>query len=173
MFNGNFSISQGVDYQSFTLTDTSTGTDPSLIDRKVYLFKADGTTLTPIGASNAYIDWPISQSSIVINLLDRDYALRIECDWLSSSPLPSPSTYTQTILNAFTSNSENFYAGLTRMQASNPLLVSDNNFYSNKSKLRLFIDDAVQSVTEMQDVYLAQNSLDEAYNLISNQQVYF
>lgn len=172
-FNGNFSISQGTDISSFTLTDTSTGSDAGLTDRRIYLFHPDGTTLVPIGSTNAYIDWPIANSTITISLLDKDYALRIEVDWISSAPLAPPSTYTQTILYAFTSNSEDFYAGLTRMQASNPVLVNDNHFYDNKMKLRLFIEDALDAVANMNDVYLAQNCLNQAYDLIVNQQVNF
>ena len=172
-FNGSFSISQGTDPISFTLTDTSTGSDGGLTDRRIYLFHPDGTTLVPTGSVNSYIDWPIANNSITLSLLDKDYALRIEVDWISSSPLPPPSSYSETIPYAFTSNSENFYGSLTRMQSSNPLLVNDGDFFKNKSELRTHIDDATQAIDEMNDVFLAQSALNDAYKLILNQQVYF
>ena len=172
-FNGAFTISQGTDIHSFTLTDTSTGSDGGLTDRKVYLYKSDGTTLVAKGASNPWIDWPIANNTITISLLDRDYCLNIEVDWVSSAPLAPPSTYTLTILKNFPSNSESFYSGLTQEQAANPLLVNDNHWFENKSKLRLFIDDSNQAATIMNDIFLAQQSLNAAYNYIQNADTYF
>lgn len=172
-FVGNFSISQGTDPTQFTLTDTSIGSDPSLTGRRVYLYLADGTTLVPVGSPTSYIDWPISDTTITITLLTRDYALNIEVDWLSSSPLPPPSTYTLTTMKGFTSNTESFYGGLTQMQASNPLLVNDNHYFENKSKLRTFIDDTINAVDTMNNIFLAQQSLNDAYDMIQNADTLF
>lgn len=172
-FNGAFTISQGTDIHSFTLTDTSTGSDGGLTDRKVYLYKADGTTLVAQGATNPWIDWPIANNTITISLLDRDYCLNIEVDWISSAPLGPPSTYTLTILKNFTSNSESFYSGKIQEQASNPLLVDDNRWFENMSRLRLFIDNSNQAATIMNDIFLAQQNLNQAYNLIQNENIYF
>lgn len=168
MFNGAFSISQTTDPQSFTLTDTSTGTDAGLTDRQITLFKSDGTTLVPAGSATSYIDWPIANGPILIPLLIRDYALNIQVNWISSAPLAPPSTYTLTILNGFTSNSESFYGSLTQKQSQNRLLVNDNNFWPNKSKLRTLIDDCTQAVDVLNNILLAQDSLDEAYQMIQN-----
>lgn len=172
-FNGAFTISQGTDPHSFTLTDTSSGSDTNLTDRKIYLYKSDGTTLVTQGSSTTWIDWPIANNTITISLLDRDYCLNIEVDWISSSPLVPPSTYTLTILKNFTSNSESFYSGKLQEQSANPLLVDDNHWYENMSKLRLFIDNSMQAAVIMNNIFLAQQNLDKAYNFIQNENTYF
>lgn len=171
-FNGAFTISQGTDPKSFVITDTSTGTDVNLTARKIYLYLADGTTLVPSGSANAWIDWPIANGPITISLLTKDYSLNIEIVWVSSSQLPSPSTYLQFQLKTFTANLELFDYGLTQMMADNNLLVTDGKFFLNKELLRLFIDDATNATT-YNDQYNAQLNLDAGYNLQQNQSTNF
>jgi len=175
-FNGAFTLSQGTDPTSFSLTDTSTGSDPSLTDRRVYLYLADGTTLTPEGSSTAYIDWPIvSGIGDVFDLtgiLQRDYSINISVQWISSSPLPDPSTYTANQLYTFTANLLSFCLGLTQIQSGNPILINDNGYFPNRNKLRVFIDDAINCNT-YNDQFNAQRSLDDAYKMQQNQKAYF
>lgn len=172
-FNGAFLISQGTDVHSFILTDTSTGSDGGLTDRRIYLYLSDGSTLVPVGSATTYIDWPIANGPITISLLDKDYALNIDVEWISSSPLSPPSTYSLTILKAFTSNSEAFLAMLTTMLATNRLLLDNNNFFYNKMKVRGLVDDATFSADNMNNIDLAQDSLNEVYKFILNQSTYF
>lgn len=175
-FNGAFSISQGVDPTSFSLTDTSTGADGGLTGRRIYLYKSDGTTLVPTGSSTTYINWPlVSGIGDVINLtgiLAKDYSLNITVVWVSSSPLSPPSTYTLAILKTFTGNIQLFAYGLTQLQAGNPLLVNDCGYFPNKSKLRVLIDDAINCET-FNDQYNSQLSLNAAYALQVNAKSYF
>src|ERR1700761_896787 len=143
-FNGQFSISQGSDVTSLTLEDTSTGSDTNLTDRRIYLIKSDGTTLVPQGSSTTYIDWPLTDGNSIAltGILAQDWCLNIQVIWTSSSPLPSPSSYTFNILQAFTDNLILFAYGLSELQSGNPFLVTDNDYFSNKSKLWVLIDDA-------------------------------
>jgi len=174
-FNGAFTIGLGTDPTSFTLNDTSTGSDTNLTDRRIFLYKADGTTLVPVGSPTTYIDWPLSAgaSITITGLIAQDYCLNIEVDWISSSPLAPPSTYTLTILTAFTGNSEQFNGTLIQMQATNPLLVNDNKWFENASKLRQYIENAVNAANPMNNIGLSQSSLNLAYQLIQNATTYF
>jgi hypothetical protein len=174
-FNGAFTISQGTDPSSFTVNDTSTGTDAALTDRQIYLQLADGTYLTPSGSSTNYIDFPLSAGSSItlVGILPRDYAISITVNWISSAPLPSPSTYTETNSYCFTQYSEQFYYTLTQQQVANPTIVNDTFYYGNKGILRTQIDSAAQAVSQGNDIANSQFCLDLAYNLISNSNDYF
>jgi len=175
-FVGQFSISQGTDVQSFSLTDTSIGADANLTGRKIYLYLSDGTTLVPAGSSTPYINWPlVAGIGDVINLtgiLKKDYAINATIVWASSSPLAPPSVYTYALLKTFTGNIQLFAYGLTQLQAGNPLLVNDNGYFPNKSKLRVLIEDAIDCET-FNDQYNSQLSLNAAYALQVNAKSYF
>lgn len=173
-FNGSFSISQGTDATSFSLSDTSTGSDTQLSDRRIYLYLANGTTLTPPNSSTPYIDWPIASGPTIAltGILQQDYSINIVVNWISNAPLPSPSTYTAAILNTFTANLELFDYSLTQLQSANPLLVGDNRYFPNKSQLRIYIDNAVNSTT-YNDQYQAQLNLNAGYKMQQNRQYLF
>ena len=172
-FNGAFSISQGTDSTSFVITDTSTGSDTNLTDRKIYLNQSNGTTLIPANNPNAWIDWPIALGPITLTgILNQDYSLNIQVVWVSSSPLPSPSTYVQFQLKTFTANLELFDYMLTQQMAANNLLANDNNFLPNKELLRLYIDNA-NGATSFSDQYNAQLNLNAGYAMQVNQNNFF
>jgi hypothetical protein len=172
-FQGAFTISQGTDASSFTLTDTSVGSDPNLTDRKIYLNKVDGTTLVPPNSATTFIDWPIASGPITLTgILNQDYSLNIQVVWVSSAPLPSPSTYVQFQLKTFTGNLELFDYTLTQQMAGNKLLASDNNYLPNKELLRLYIDNA-NGATSFNDQYNAQLNLNAGTNMQVNQNTFF
>lgn len=172
-FNGAFTISQGVDPQSFTITDSSIGSDVNLTDRKVYLNKIDGTTLIPSGTTTTFIDWPIANGPLVLTgILTKDFSLSIEVDWVSSSPLPSPSTYTSTQLITFTGNTNTFIYSLIQQLAAKDNLSNDTNFYDNLSKIQTEVDGAVMATT-YGDQAGSQSCLDRAYYLQINQSLFF
>jgi hypothetical protein len=171
-FNGSVTAAQSLDGLTLTIVDSSTGSDANLTDRRVNLNLYDGTTLVPTGTSTSYIDWPIGAGPLVLPILTRDYSISINVQWTSSSPLPSPSTYTFSVLQTFTQNLEIFDQGLTQMMAGNPLLVNDNGFFSNKELLRLYIDNAINT-TSFNDQYNAQLNLNAAYKMQQNKTTLF
>ena len=171
-FNGSFSVALGATPLSFVLTDNSTGSDTNLTDRQITLYLADGTTLVPAGSNTTYIDWPIGNGPITISLLTQDYSINISVKWISSSPLPSPSTYSLAALNTFTGNSQLADYGLTKMMAANKLLAQDDHFLSNKELLQLYIENAVNATT-YNDQFNAQDNLTAANDLITSLTTYF
>ena len=173
-FTGSVSITQGGNANNLVLTDTSSGgSDPNLTGRTIYLVKKDGTFLTPSGSSTDYITWAIGDSSITLtDILDRDYSLNVVVEWATTLPI-SGATYTYTVLYTTTALLEIFYYSLTRRQSSNPLITNDNNYFTNKSKLRTEIDAATNASTIGTDQYAAQSCLDRAYNYQVNETTYF
>ena len=63
-----------------TITDTSTGSDVLVTQRRVYLIKQDGTYLVPVGTTTDYIVWDYADVSIDIDALDKDYCLNVKVD---------------------------------------------------------------------------------------------
>lgn len=167
MFTPNFSISQSASTPSiFTLTDTSAGSDGAITQRRIYIYQSDGTTLVPTGTMTTYVNFPlISGNSIDINVLNIDYALNIIVQWLDVS---NTVLYSKQGLYLFTYYSELFYYGLTQFQTSQPNLIDNPNYYGEKMKLRVSLDEAASSVSVGNDITSAEAALTRAQYLINN-----
>jgi hypothetical protein len=166
-----FTVAQTIGEPSIlTINDTSTGSDGSIAERRVYLEKADGTFLVPDGTETDYIVWDYADGNIEIDVLLQDYALQIKVDFVDAS---GAVLYTVEGLYLFTLYLEEFYYGLTQNQASTPSITRDTTYYSNKMKLRCSIDEAENAVTYGEDIYAAQAALNRGKYLIDNQDKFF
>ena len=58
-FTPNYAVSQGSNVTTFTLTDTSVGSDVLIVSRHIKLELYDGSYLVPSGTTTDYINWPI------------------------------------------------------------------------------------------------------------------
>lgn len=166
-FNSSYSLAKVGIKNAFQLTDTSTGADPNLVTRTVRIYKADGTLLS------SPIDWPIANNTITIAQISADMAANISVFWQSSNPEPSPSTYTYASIQAFTANLDDFFYSLTQYQTSNPNVINDPRYYSNKSKLRVEIDSAYQAIDYGEDVQGAQYCINRATYLMTYENFFF
>lgn len=151
-----------------TFTDTSTGL-VNVTGRLIYLRKFDGTYLVPDGTLTDYVFWPIGDTSIDIDVLDKDYCLDVTVLWYSGSSIG----YEVTNLVLFTAYSELFLRQLTQALAANRTLLTNKNYWDNKIKLRTLVDDAAQAVELINDQTIATFCLDEAKKLTDNIQVFF
>lgn len=167
-FSGDFSASQGLDVQSFTLTDTSSGSDGNLTGRTIALYQSNGSLL-----GGATVSWPLSDGSTkaLTGYLPRDYSLLIVVTWQSSSPIPG-SSYSKSSLYTFTGNSNAFAYGLLQQIAALQSITSDNGFEEDLAILNSEIQNAGRAST-YGDQGNAQQCLDRIYNMIVNQQFYF
>lgn len=167
-FAGDFSVSQGIDVQSFSLTDTSTGSDPALTGRTISLFLVDNQLL---GGST--ISWPLTDGSTktISGLLLRDYSLNISVTWQSSSPIPG-STYSKSHLVTFTGNSNQFAYGLLQQIAATQGITNDKEFMYNLFLVNSDISNADRA-TDFLDQGSAQAALDRIYYKIVNQNFFF
>lgn len=123
-FNADFQINSLVIPQGFTITDTSTGTDPNIVLRQIFIVQADGT--------QDGILWPLSEgNSKTLNILQVDKCLGITLAYTSSNPLPPPSEYTKEGLFNFLGNSLQFAASKWGVYASDYMATADTNFVNN------------------------------------------
>lgn len=153
----------------FTVTDISTGSDAGLTSRRLYLYKADNNTLVPSGVSTPYNEWAIAQPSLTLGVLDKDYALMFVTQWLTGAVI----TYSLTSYFVFTANTEVFLYNLGVTQISNPYIIQDTNYFSSKSQMWEWIDDADNAIAIGTDTKKAQLALDLARNYIINENIYF
>lgn len=151
-----------------TFTDTSTGIGTPT-GRLIYLRKYDGTYLVPDGTDTDYVFWDANESTIDIDVLDKDYCLDVTVVWYSGS---SQIADTGSLV-LFTAYSELFLRNLVMALAANKTLITRNNFWLNSIKLRTLIDNAAQAVTLINDQTIATFCLDEAKKLTDNVQMFY
>ena len=170
-FIPNFSISQNVGLpNAIMVTDTSLGVDVDIVGRRVYMTKADGTFLVPQGVSTDYVVWDLSSPTIVIDALNKDYALRILVSWVSDIGIP---LYSKQGLYQFPLYGKNFIYTLTQDEISKPRVVSDSLYYKSKQKLFLETDNAQQAIDLANNQYSAQAALDRENYLRLNESKFF
>lgn len=162
----NFSTSQTFGSPSkVTLQDTSTGSDGSLVERRVFLRKADGVFLVPEGNSTQYIVWDYAVSTITIDALDKDYGLDIVVQWLDFN---FTVLYDKTIATGLTLYNETYDDGLTQKFSGNPLLINDDGYFERKSRIRTDIDSGNQAIVFAEDLFAAQQCYNDATNVRLN-----
>ena len=155
------------------LTDTSTGTDVAVTQRRVYIQTAAGDYLVEEGTTTEYEAWddfPATTELTLTDILDKDYAVRMVVQWLN---VGGTVLYDKTLYYGFTCYNEDFDYELTQTVAGNPLLISDNNFWGNKSTLRGYIDSGNNAITRNSDTAAAQQCYDLATNMRTNSQYFF
>lgn len=167
-FSGDFSTSQGVNPQNFTITDSSTGSDPNLTGRTISLFQTDNELL-----GGETIDWPLSDGSTkaINGLLTRDYSLNILVTWQSSSPIPG-SSYSKAEIIAFTGNSNLFAYELLQQIASNQSITQNKYYLYNLALVNSDILNA-ERAARYADQGNSQEALNRIYYYIVNQQYFF
>lgn len=173
-FVQNFTTSQQAGLPSnVIITDTSTGSDVAIVERRVYLTDYEGNYVVAAGTTTDYTPWSILDSSVSINCLTEDMALIVTVNWLDAGGV---TLYTKTSLAGFTSYNEGFYYSLTQGQAavSNPsYILQDNGYFQNKMKLRTLIDSGNQAIVLGYDITSAQVCYDFATYMVTNQNDFF
>lgn len=167
-FNADYSVSQGLDPANMTFTDTSTGSDPGLTGRTIYLYQADNSLL-----GGAPIDWPLtSGSTITINgLLNWDYSLNGVVVWTSSAPIPG-SVYTKAQIVTFDGNENDFAYSLVQQVASNQAITRDTSYWYNLALINSDILNA-QRCSAYGDQGNAQQCINRNLNFYINRNFYF
>lgn len=152
------------------LQDDSVGSDTDVVERRVYLAKADNTYLAPEGTATDYVVWQAAADQLAVEVLDRDYCLRVTVLWCNAA---GTALYTASKLLLFTPYLNRFYYDLTQTQSGTPNIVNDVTYYLSKIKLACALDESTNAVSEGDDHYSAQAALDRGQHLIDHQTLYF
>jgi hypothetical protein len=165
-FSGDFTVTQNSE-SDITLTDTSTGSDPTITSRTItitdYLNRVFYTTT-----------WSIADASKTLtNLLDRDYAFNITVTW--NAPTPDPTgVYQVTKLMEFDFYSMIFLGQLIAERfARYPTIRNDRRFADNFLRFYSFIVSARIATGLMNDITKSQMALNEATLMKEKQTINF
>ena len=136
-----FSIYQTLGFPgTVNLQDTSTGTDVAVISRQVFLITSQATYLVPTGTTTNYIAWILSNASISINALTKDYSLQIVVNWLN---VGGAVLYTASQVVNFEMYNADFEYSLIYDEASG--LASLNSTLFSRSQSFIFLSTAFAS----------------------------
>jgi hypothetical protein len=146
-------------------TDTSTGVDILIVDRRITVTDAAGNFLVELGTTTDYEVWALPLvDTIQLNLLPtKDMAVKIVFEWMDAGNV---AIYDYTIdATYFIEYNESFDYGLSKRVASNPMLMNDNNFWLHKQQLRTYINSGNQAIARYSDLYVAQQCYEAATEL--------
>lgn len=159
--------------ESVLFTDLSTGSDSASVSRRIYVSDTNGDFIVESGTSTEYEVWAYPLATpITLDLFTvSDKAVKIVCQWLDVSNVV---LYDYTIdAIGFTEWNEEFLYGQTQLMTANPLLINDNNFWDNYTKVRTLIDAGNKAILFAEDLYNAQLCYDAATQIRDESQYYF
>jgi hypothetical protein len=152
-----------------TLTDISTGSDPSITVRWVFFQLADGTYLVEDGTTTDYEIWPLADTSKTFDILSRSQDINITVQWLNGTTVVTQ----KLILNGLDLYDYLFGYEKVQILTSKPKLFDDVNFYNSMVRLDVNLFCEGIAITIGDDLYSAQQCLNRNYDLIQNQMVFF
>lgn len=145
--------------QTATFSDTSTGSDSDITQRRIYLLQADGDYLVPDGVTTDYVEWALANSSISLDVLSQDTALSVTVQWLDVN---DDVLYDKTIAFGFDAFGQNFFYSLSDGQVpiTNPPVALSQDYYQNKLQFLCYLKSAEQAITYASDIQKAQTCYD-------------
>lgn len=175
-FSGSFTVQQ-LNETDIQLTDNSTGSDPTITERRISLIIYNTTTLVPSGTNTTYILWTIiagiGDTITIQNILSKDYAVEVQVLWYTPTPDPT-NTYLYTQLALFEYFNMLELGGLiTEKMARDPNIIRDNDFINNFFAFYCAEIGARISVGLLNDIFKAQFCLEIATNMRNQQNLYF
>lgn len=163
-----FTTSQTLGESSYiTITDTSTGTDASIVARKVYITDKDGNYYVEEGNEEDFTDWDDfpATTTLSLDILTQDRALNVRVDWVASGDVVG---YTLTQLQVYTLYSKSYFFDSIKAQSENNLLKEHANFFYNIIRLLISIKEAEDSQSLLNDITSAQAALNRAKQIVDN-----
>lgn len=157
---------------SVLFADTSSGSDGAVTTRRLYISDETGAFIVPTGISTQYSVWALPLSTtLTLSLFSEASAVKIVAQWLNVS---GTVLYDYTIAaSGFTQYLEEFLYGKVQLMSQNPLLINDNNFWKNYSKVRTLTDAGNQALLQASDLYNAQQCYEAATEIMDNAQYLF
>lgn len=169
----NATITQSLAYPTqLTFTDTSTGSDGTIVTRRVFVITATGKWLTTSGESSteAYELWPYPIGTpITLAVLSKNTAPSIRIEWWDSGA----KVYEKIIVGTYNLFGYVFGYNLTRDALSDPSVVGVPGYYLNKFTMLTELENSETAISYSSDIYNAQKALDRAQPFIDNRNTYF
>lgn len=133
-------------------------------------FENGVTEVTLPLASQNYMYWPYADSSITYNLLTKDMALTVKVDWLGAT---NDILYTKTLLYVFPRFNIEFDYSLSYSEANGLASINSTNWLTNRMKLRVAINDAINAISEASSITDSQAACERGTELRLNQNSFY
>lgn len=143
--SNNSSISQN----TFSITDSSTGSDGTVTKFVVFIYDDTNTQITNSPFTFTYTP----NATYNLSVLTQDIAVNIVVQWQT---VTSAVVVTTSQIFVFTGFLEWFFYGLIQQVAANNNLFRDRNFFANLSQLRTLIDSANQAINIGNSIFNAE-----------------
>lgn len=172
-FSQNFTVSQTPSNPAYVIfTDTSDG-DPGDYDidiRRIIVTDCNGNYIVPTGTTTTYIEWPLNDNPISLNLLTQDTAVNVEVQWLNVDDEVLYSLDNNYCLSEF---NKQFLYYLIQLQSLTYNVIQDNNYWGNVGIFWSNIIGAINSVEIGDDIFASQTCLSRATFMAQNQANFF
>ena len=166
-----FTVSQSaLTPSTLTVTDTSTGSDSNVTQRRLYIQDANGNYLVPAGTTTNYIQWVYSSPSITVNVLTQSTAALIRVDWLDVIDVVK---YTLANTYALPEYDKQFLYYLVQLVGLQPTTPADTNYSSNVGLYWTNIVAGINAVTYGNDISAGQSAFDRATYMRLHQAQFF
>jgi hypothetical protein len=165
-----FTVSQSaITPASVTVTDTSTGSDVTITQRRIYVQTGDVTYLTGDGTVN-YTAWPLVDGSITLDILTQDTAANIRVDWLNVSDVIVETLNNNYPLCEF---GKQFFYYLIQLQGLTPNMYQDLTYSGNLATFWATLNGGINAVEDGNDIAAGQNCFNIETNMQQNQSYFF
>jgi len=174
-FSQNFTVAQTSANPAFIIiTDTSTPpNDYGTYDidiRRITITDYLGNFIVPAGTTTNYIEWPLQDNPISLNLLTQDMAVNIKVQWLDEFDVE---LYELNNNYCFTEFNKQFLYYLIQLQSMTYSIIQDNNYWGNVGIFWTNIIGAINSVEIGNDIFASQACLNRATFMAQNQANFF
>ncbi len=152
-----------------TITDNSSGSDVSIVARRVFVSDAYGNYLTGNGTVN-YTEWPLVQTSISLDILLQDTAVNILVNWVDVSGNTVETYNNNYPLSQF---GKQFFFYLIQQQGLQPSTYQDSNYSGNLAIFWSNIVGGDNAVSYGNSIAAAQECYNREILMQQNESMYF
>lgn len=166
-----FTISQSaLNPALITATDTSTGSNILITQRRIFFQTSQGTYLVVAGTTTQYNPWPLANAVQSFSVLDTDQALAITVQWCD---INGGVVDALTQLYCLAEFNKQFFYYLIQQQGLTPGILQDSNYFSSLSIYWMNITGAIKAVEIGADIAGSQNALNRATYMKQTQNMTF
>jgi hypothetical protein len=174
-FSQNFTVAQTSANPAFIiLTDTSTPPNDyatyDITTRRITITDAFGNFIVPTGTTTNYINWPLLDNPISLDVLTQDSAVNIKVQWLDEFDVE---LYELNNNYCFSEFNKQFLYYLIQLQSLTYSIIQDNNYWGNVGILWTNIIGAINSIEIGNDIFASQACLNRATFMAQNQANFF
>lgn len=165
-----FTVSQSaIATNQFTVTDTSTGSDVTIVARRITVTNSAGNPLTGNGTVN-YDDWALIDVALTLTFLTEDIGADILVEWIDingNTVVSLDNTYPLSEIG------KQFFYYLLQAQGLKPGIVMDANYFTNLNVFWINIIAGDHAVTFGNDIAAAQNCYNRETEMRLKQNLFF